>query len=254
MAHSSIEWTEATWNPTTGCTKASAGCKNCYAITMSRRLQAMERAQGITDGKYRNGFKLTLHEDEIERPLAWKKPLVIFVNSMSDLFHEKVPLEFIERVFDTMNRAHWHTFQVLTKRPQLVARYDPFLQWAPNIWMGTSVEDAAVRWRVRDLALCSARVKFLSCEPLIGPLGALPLKGKIDWVIAGGESGHGARPMRAEWLRALRDQCVAKDVPFFFKQTGSVLAKFWNCRDAKGTIPEDWPRDLRLRQMPGSVK
>jgi protein gp37 len=185
---------------------------------MSRRLQAM----GME--KYHNGFHLTWHEEELDRPYGWIKPKVIFVNSMSDLFHERLPLDFIEKVFDTMNGASWHTYQVLTKRPQLTARYDPFLKWAPNIWMGTSVENEDVLWRVDMLRECHAATKFLSIEPLIGPLKKLKLKG-IDWVIVGGESGHGARPMDPDWVREIRDQCIAQKVAFFFKQWGGVNKK-----------------------------
>ncbi|MEZ5339391.1 MAG: phage Gp37/Gp68 family protein [bacterium] len=218
MAQSSIEWTEVTWNPVTGCTKASPGCRNCYAVTMSRRLRAM----GVE--KYRNGFHLTAHPEELDRPFEWIKPRVIFVNSMSDLFHERLPLDFIELVFKTMNEADWHTYQVLTKRPELVARYDPFLKWNDNIWMGTSVEDDNVKWRIRMLQKCSAATKFLSCEPLIGPLRRMPLAG-IDWVIVGGESGPRARPMKEEWVLDIRDQCRKAGVPFFFKQWGGVNKK-----------------------------
>ena len=224
MAKSAIEWTGSTWNPVTGCTKASPGCKNCYAVTMTRRLRAMEFAKGDFNGKYSKGFKLTMHPEELDRPYGWLKPKVIFVNSMSDLFHERLPLGFIEDVFKTMNGAHWHTYQILTKRPHLTAQYDPFLKWAPHIWMGTSVENGDYRYRIDHLRQCGAHVKFLSLEPLIGEMGRLDLKG-IDWVIVGGESGPRARPMREEWVLDIRDQCLRQGVRFFFKQWGGVNKK-----------------------------
>lgn len=209
-----IEWTEATWNPTTGCTKVSEGCKNCYAEKMAKRLQAM----GMK--RYQNGFQLTLHWDLIDLPLRWKKPRKIFVNSMSDLFHPEVPDDFIQKVFETMNRASHHIFQVLTKRPERVAALAHRLNWTSNIWMGTSVENMRVIERVDHLRKIPARVRFLSCEPLLGPL-KLNLDG-IHWVIVGGESGPGARPMDEQWVREIRDQCVKENVAFFFKQWGGV--------------------------------
>ncbi len=217
-AGSAIEWTEATWNPVTGCTKISHGCKHCYAERMSRRLQRM----GVD--KYANGFSVTVHESVLEAPLGWRRPQLVFVNSMSDLFHQSVPTAFIEAVFTVMNRASWHTFQVLTKRPSRVVQLDRRLRWAPNIWLGTSIE--AQRWagRLDPLKETGAAVKFLSLEPLLGPLPDLPLDG-IDWVIAGGESGPGARPMNAAWVRSIRDNCVSNEVPFFFKQWGGVFKK-----------------------------
>lgn len=220
MAQSSIEWTDSSWNPVTGCTKASPGCKNCYAITMTRRLRAMGQP------KYRNGFKLTAHPHELDTPKGWRKPRMIFVNSMSDLFHERLPLDFIVQVFDTMNHpdANHHTYQLLTKRPELVAKYDPFLHWAPQIWMGTSVENSDYKYRIGHLRQCSAQTKFLSLEPLIGPMGGLDLTG-IDWVIVGGESGPRARPMDEAWVLEIRDQCVEQGVRFFFKQWGGVRKK-----------------------------
>lgn len=186
---STIEWTQATWNPVTGCTKIGAGCKNCYAERMSARLKAMGKTQ------YRNGFKLTLQPDSVELPLRWKRPRVIFVNSMSDLFHKDVPLDFVQRVFDVMNRCPQHTFQVLTKRPEIAASFAEQLTWSPNIWMGTSVENALVLHRVASLQVIPAKIRFLSVEPLIGPLPRLQLT-NINWVIVGGESGPGARPMK----------------------------------------------------------
>ena len=215
---SKIEWTETTWNPVTGCTKISHGCKHCYAERMSKRLQAM----GMT--KYRNGFSVTLHESVLHEPLRWKKPRLVFVNSMSDLFHRAVPTEFIQSVFDVMNQASQHTFQVLTKRPGRVSRLNRKLDWTDNIWMGVSVESE--RWldRAELLTTTDARTKFLSLEPLLGPLPSLDLNG-IDWVIVGGESGPGARPMEPEWVREIRDNCAHNKIPFFFKQWGGVFKK-----------------------------
>lgn len=217
-AHSAIEWTQSTWNPVTGCAKISPGCKHCYAERMSKRLQAMGQLN------YTNGFELTLHEHMLDRPLRWKKPQVIFVNSMSDLFHEDVPLEFILRVFDTMHRACWHQFQVLTKRSDRLFELSPEIEWPPNVWMGVSVENEDYTFRIDHLRETGACVKFLSLEPLLGPLLNLNLGG-IDWAIVGGESGPGARPMAEEWVIDIRDQCLAADVPFFFKQWGGPRKK-----------------------------
>ncbi|MBA2613388.1 MAG: phage Gp37/Gp68 family protein [Bacteroidetes bacterium] len=213
MAGSSIEWTEMTWNPTTGCTKISAGCKFCYAEVMSKRLHAM----GVE--KYKDIFKLRIHPGELNTPYRWKKPRIVFVNSMSDMFHKDVPLEFIQKVFKVMNDNPQHTFQVLTKRADLVAKYDKKLTWTKNIWMGTSVEDERVIKRIDYLRKTSAKVKFLSLEPLIGDLPSLNLK-KIDWVIVGGESGHKARPIKKEWIIEIKKKCDKAKVPFFFKQWG----------------------------------
>lgn len=219
MAHGSgIEWTESTWNPVTGCSKISPGCKHCYAKRMAERLQAMGQAN------YANGFALTLQPHMLELPLRWKKPQTIFVNSMSDLFHRDVPTEFILKVFDVMRRAHWHRFQVLTKRPGRLLDLDVRLEWSPNVWMGVSVESDKYRTRIDDLRATRAKVKFLSLEPLLGPLNELDLSG-IDWAIVGGESGPGARPVDATWVRDLRDQCVRSGVPFFFKQWGGTNKK-----------------------------
>lgn len=215
---SSIEWTESTWNPVTGCTKISPGCKHCYAKRMAERLQAMGQRN------YANGFALTLQPHALELPLGWKKPQTIFVNSMSDLFHQDVPLPYIRRVFAVMARAHWHRFQVLTKRAGRLARLADGLDWAPNIWMGVSVESQKYRGRIDQLRGIGARVRFLSLEPLLGPLPGLDLGG-IDWVIVGGESGPRARPMSPEWVADLRDQCLRAGVPFFFKQWGGTNKK-----------------------------
>jgi protein gp37 len=212
---SNIEWTEMTWNPVTGCTKVSQGCKHCYAERMAKRLTAMG------SGRYRNGFKVTLHPDLLDVPRTWRQPRVVFVNSMSDLFHEDIPLDYIQRVFATMRDCPQHTFQVLTKRSDRLAELASHLPWPKNVWMGVSVEDARVISRIRDLSSTPAAVRFLSLEPLIGPLHELPLSG-IHWVIVGGESGPRARPMRKEWVDSIHRQCRDARVPFFFKQWGGV--------------------------------
>ncbi len=220
MANSSIEWTEMTWNPATGCNKISAGCKFCYAEIFAKRLQAM----GLH--KYRNGFDLTLHPDVLDEPFKHKKSKVFFVNSMSDLFHKDVPLDFIKKVFDVMNRNPHHVFQVLTKRAELLTCYDAagWLHWSHNIWMGVSVENEKVMNRIDLLKQTGARVKFISCEPLIGPLPDLDLQG-IDWVIVGGESGRKPRPMKPEWVTEIREKCKHSNTPFFFKQWGGTNKK-----------------------------
>jgi protein gp37 len=215
---SKIEWTDVTWNCVTGCTKISLSCKNCYAEKMTRRLAAMGQA------KYANGFKVTTHVDIIEQPLEWKTPRRIFVNSMSDTFHNDVPEDFIFSLFDTMNRADWHQFQVLTKRSERFLKMNPYLDWSENIWMGVTIENADYIQRIDHLRATSAHIKFLSLEPLLGPIPNLNLDG-IDWVIVGGESGAGARPMPEEWVLDIRDQCIDKGVPFFFKQWGGVNKK-----------------------------
>ena len=213
-----IEWTEVTWNPVTGCTKVSHGCKNCYAERMSRRLHAM----GVN--KYRNAFSVTIHESVLEDPIKWSKPRLVFVNSMSDLFHESVPDWFIEAVFDVMNQASQHTFQVLTKRPARVNQMNGKICWSPNIWFGVSIESERWMERLGLLKELSAHTKFLSLEPLLGPLPSLELQG-VDWVIVGGESGPRARPIKVEWVREIRDNCIENNVPFFFKQWGGVFKK-----------------------------
>jgi len=210
-----IEWTEATWNPVTGCTKVSAGCTHCYAERMAHRLQAM----GVRH--YRNGFRVTIHEDALEAPLAWKKPRVVFVNSMSDLFHEEIPVGFVRQTFEVMSEARQHVFQVLTKRSDRVRDLAPLLPWSDNVWMGVTVERADYLARIEVLKSTPAAIKFLSLEPLLGPLHSLDLRG-IGWVIVGGESGPGARPVKKEWVLEIRDQCVVAGVPFFFKQWGGV--------------------------------
>ncbi len=215
---SDIEWTEATWNPVTGCTKVSPGCKHCYAERMARRLRAMGQPN------YRNGFALTLQPQLLDAPLRWRRPRTIFVNSMSDLFHESVPEDYIAAIFAVMRRAHWHRFQVLTKRSERLVELSPGLDWAPNVWMGVSVESARYRHRIDHLRRTGARIKFLSLEPLLGPLPRLDLAG-IDWAIVGGESGPGARPMAHAWVADLRNQLRRARVPFFFKQWGGTNKK-----------------------------
>jgi protein gp37 len=211
----SIEWTESTWNPVTGCTKISLGCRHCYAERMARRLKAMGQR------RYRRGFNLTLHPDALQAPLSWRGPQMIFVNSMSDLFHRDVPTAFIQDVFEVMRQASRHTFQVLTKRAARLASLAERLPWPDNVWVGVTVEASDYMQRIDSLRQVPAAVRFLSLEPLLGPIESLPLDG-IDWIIVGGESGPRSRPMQAEWALAIRDQCLAAHVPFFFKQWGGV--------------------------------
>lgn len=243
MASSSIEWTEATWNPVTGCSKVSPGCAHCYAERMAHRLQAMGQPN------YADGFKLTVQPHMLDYPLHWKRPRRIFVNSMSDLFHEDVKDEYILRVFDVMRRAHWHQFQVLTKRAERLAEINPLIEWPENVWMGVSVENQRFCSRIASLRTCGAAVKFLSVEPLLGPVGEMNVEG-IDWVIVGGESGPGARPMKPEWVKQCQLSCTRSGVSFFFKQAGTVLARQWKCSDIKGTIPSEWPIEFRVREYP----
>ena len=235
---SKIEWTETTWNPVSGCSKISSGCLNCYAERMAHRLKAMGNPN------YRNGFDVTLHPHLVEAPLSWRSSRLVFVNSMSDLFHEDIPIDFIREVFSTMERAHWHTFQILTKRSERLRELASGLQWPSNVWMGVSVEDDEVRHRLDDLRQVNAAVRFLSLEPLIGPLSDLDLQG-IHWVIVGGESGPGARPMEPEWVLDLRDQCRAVTVPFFFKQWGGVVKKR-NGRQLEGKTWDQLPRQRAI--------
>jgi protein gp37 len=216
--NSHIEWTDATWNPVTGCTKISPGCKNCYAERLAKRLKAMGQAN------YRNGFRLTLQPQMLDLPLHWKTSKRIFVNSMSDLFHENVPTSYIKNVFEVMHRAHWHQYQILTKRSERARELTSVLKWAPQIWMGVSVETEEFTYRIDDLRKIGAHVKFLSLEPLLGPLRKLNLR-DIDWVIVGGESGPNARPVDPAWVTDLRDQCLKARVPFFFKQWGGFQKK-----------------------------
>lgn len=220
MSKSKIEWTESTWNPITGCTKISSGCKHCYAEVMARRLQAMGQE------KYRNGFKLTLHEEVLNEPYNWKKPKMIFVNSMSDLFHKDVPVEYILKIFKVIKDNPHHVFQVLTKRDDVLRYYDSegWLEWPHNLWMGVTVENNDVIHRIDNLRLIGARVKFLSCEPLLSSLPELNLQ-CIDWVIVGGESGRTPRPINEEWVIDIKEQCINAGVAFYFKQWGGKNKK-----------------------------
>jgi protein gp37 len=236
---SKIEWTDSTWNPVTGCSKVSAGCKHCYAERLAHRLQAMGNP------RYQNGFTVTLHSDLLWLPLKWKSPRMIFVNSMSDLFHEAVPEVFIQQVFEVMRRARYHTFQILTKRSTRLAEIAPRLIWPRNVWQGVSVESADRLERVYNLQAVAAAVRFLSLEPLLGPIPALPLAG-ISWVIVGGESGPHARPLTPAWVRSVREQCLSQRVPFFFKQWGGFFPK------AKGRLLDG--REWNEIPTPPSVK
>lgn len=218
MASSKIEWTEATWNPSTGCSKISSGCNNCYAETMTRRLKAM----GLE--KYKNGFDLTCHSEELLLPFTWKKPRIVFVNSMSDLFHENMPFEFISAVFNVMNNCPQHTFQVLTKRASILEKYAQLLNWTPNIWMGVTVENNNVISRIDSLRKTPAYIKFLSVEPMLSYMPKLNLF-EIDWVIVGGESGPKSRPIKEEWVLDIKKQCEYSSIPFFFKQWGGKNKK-----------------------------
>ena len=235
---SSIEWTESTWNPLTGCTKLSLGCKNCYAERLSLRLEKMGNRN------YSNGFNVTMHEHVLDLPLRWNKPQTIFVNSMSDLFHEDVPDSFIFRVFDVMRQANWHLFQVLTKRSERLLHLDRQLQWMPHIWMGVSVENNDYKFRIDHLRNTGAKTKFLSLEPLLGPMPDLNL-GEIDWVIVGGESGPRARVMQEDWVTNVRDQCLRANVSFFFKQWGGFHRKK-NGRSLKGRTWDEMPIHTNL--------
>lgn len=252
MATSSIEWTELTWNPVTGCTKISPGCKFCYAEVMSRRLKAM----GVE--KYENGFKIRTHADSLNIPFTWKKPKLVFVNSMSDLFHPEVPVDFIKSVFAVMNQTPKHIYQVLTKRSERLLELSSELNWTPNIWMGVSVENEKYTYRIDELSQIPAKTKFLSIEPLIGPVKTINLK-KIDWVIVGGESGHKARPLKKEWIDFIKLKCRAYNVAFFFKQWGKP--KF-NINPFDPTIESGHPQHAKggceldgkiYREMPQKV-
>lgn len=231
--NTNIEWTEVTWNPVTGCSKVSQGCKNCYAERMAKRLKAMKSQ------RYVNGFEVTLHYDLIELPYKWKKPRKIFVNSMSDLFHENIPIDFIQKIFYTMNNTPHHTYQILTKRTKRLKEISSSLSWTPNIWMGVSVENEETMYRIEDLKQCEAKVKFLSCEPLLGPLNNMNLL-EINWVIVGGESGPKSRPILEEWVWNIKLQCEEQKVPFFFKQWGGIQ-KHKNGRELRGKIYDEYP-------------
>ncbi|MFO7789750.1 MAG: phage Gp37/Gp68 family protein [Bacteroidales bacterium] len=230
-----IEWTESTWNPITGCTKISAGCKHCYAAVMARRLKAMGQK------KYKNGFRLTIHPEALNEPYRWKKPRMVFVNSMSDLFHEDVPRNFVLKIFDVMRDNPQHVFQVLTKRSDVLRYYDAegWLNWPHNLWMGVTVENKDVTNRIDNLRQTGARVKFLSCEPLLTAIPGMNLS-QIDWVIVGGESGRNPRPMKEAWVMDIKDQCRKKDVPFYFKQWGGTNKKKTG-RLLKGKLYEEMP-------------
>lgn len=238
MANSKIEWTESTWNPVTGCTKISAGCLNCYAERMAKRLQAMGQAN------YVNGFEVTMHPHVLKHPLKWKKSQVIFVNSMSDLFHEDVPLEFIQKIFGVMTRASWHTFQILTKRSKRLEELAPLLSWPQNVWMGVTVEDADCVCRIDHLRTIPAAVRFLSMEPLLSAVNDMNLD-SIDWVIVGGESGPGARPIQKQWVSGIREQCRKAKLPFFFKQWGGVNKKKAG-REFDGRIYDEMPERITI--------
>ncbi|MDC4224078.1 MAG: phage Gp37/Gp68 family protein [Candidatus Manganitrophus sp.] len=239
---SHIEWTDTTWNPVTGCSKVSQGCKNCYAERLAHRLQAM----GLH--RYRNGFNVTLHEQAIDEPFTWKKPRKVFVNSMSDLFHEEIPLEYIQRVFAVMATVPRHTFQILTKRSGRLREVAAKLPWPSNVWMGVSVESSDMLFRVTDLETVPAAVRFLSCEPLLGPLPQIPLM-HIHWVIVGGESGPGARPMEPSWVYEILRQCRAANVPFFFKQWGGVR-KSRTGRVLNGRTYDEYPDKANALLVP----
>jgi protein gp37 len=228
-----IEWTESTWNPVTGCTKISPGCKHCYAERMAIRLRAMGQPN------YSNGFNLTLHEHVLEAPLQWKKPQMIFVNSMSDLFHEDVPEWFILKTIDVMRRAYWHQFQVLTKRADRLAELDSIIDWPDNVWMGVSIENSDYLFRANCLRATAAKLKFLSIEPLLGPIPEINLD-NLDWAIVGGESGPKARPMDEKWVIDIRNQCLKANVPFFFKQWGGKNKKKAG-RLLEGRVWSQWP-------------
>ena len=237
-----IEWTETTWNPTTGCDRVSPGCDNCYALTLAKRLQAMGQPKYQNNGDPRTsgpGFGLTLHPDTLDAPYRWKAPKLIFVNSMSDLFHPKVPLDFIRQVFQVMTDTPRHTYQILTKRSQRLATLAPELDWPDNVWMGVSVENHRYAFRVDHLRTVPATIRFISAEPLLGPLPDLDLSG-IHWVIVGGESGHRSRPMKESWALDLRDQCATANVAFFFKQWGGPTPKSGG-RQLEGAFHDESP-------------
>lgn len=232
-----IEWTEVTWNPTTGCDRISPGCDNCYALTLARRLKAMGSQKYQNDGDPRTsgpGFGITIHPDALQQPYSWRSPRVVFVNSMSDLFHARVPLAFVRQVFEVITETPQHTYQILTKRSSRLRKVANQLVWPDNLWIGVSVESDETLYRVDDLRTVPAAVRFLSCEPLIGPLERLDLDG-IGWVIAGGESGPNHRPLDSQWVTNIRDKCVSAGVPFFFKQWG-------------GRTPKQGGRELEGRQ------
>ena len=239
---STIEWTESTWNPVTGCTKISAGCLNCYAERMAKRLRAMGQQ------RYRNGFKVTLQTEALEEPYKWKKPRIVFVNSMSDLFHEEIPLEFMQDVFKVMNKNIRHTFQILTKRSERLRELAPLLEWSQNIWIGVTIENNDYVYRVDDLRTVGASIKFISLEPLLGPVPDLEFDG-IDWIIVGGESGPGARPMEEKWVLDIKKKCENEhNIPFFFKQWGGVNRKKTG-RTLQGKTWDNYPKVVREKLL-----
>ena len=243
-----IEWTEKTWNPSAGCTKISSGCKNCYAERLAKRLQAMGQRH------YLNGFNLELHHDSLEIPFNWKQPAVVFVNSMSDLFHEKVPLTFISKVFDVMSQSPQHIFQVLTKRSERLAKISGKLSWSPNIWMGVSVENGDYIYRIEDLKKTKAKIKFVSMEPLLGQMPKINLSG-IDWVIVGGESGNDNghyqyRPCQLAWIEKIVNDCKQNNIPVFVKQLGTYLANKFEFKDRHGGNINEFPANLQVREFP----
>lgn len=246
MAKSKIEWTEMSWNPTTGCNKVSSGCKFCYAEVFALRLQ------GTGNKKYKDGFKFTLQEESLNIPYTWRNPKKVFVNSMSDLFHEQMSLEYLQRIFKVMNNCPRHIFQVLTKRSERLLELSSVLNWTPNIWMGVSVENEDYKFRIDDLREIPVKIKFLSLEPLLGPLKKLNLK-KIDWVIVGGESGTNAREMRKEWVLDIKEQCQSKGVAFFFKQWGGMNKKL-NGRKLNGKIYNGMPEKVTEIELFQSLK
>jgi len=231
--NSLIEWTEATWNPVTGCSKISLGCKFCYAERFAKRLQQMGNK------RYKSGFKITLHHDLIEQPKRWQKPSIVFVNSMSDLFHKQIPTDFILSIFETMNNCYWHQFQILTKRSQRLTEIASLVKWTPNIWAGVTVESQAYTSRIVDLQKIPAKIKFISFEPLLGPIKEISLN-SIQWVIAGGESGPNARSMKPEWVEEILEKCEKNNIPFFFKQWGGIQ-KWKNGRKFNGKIYDNMP-------------
>ncbi|MFI6407860.1 DUF5131 family protein [Streptomyces sp. NPDC050548] len=244
---STIEWTEATWNPTTGCDRISKGCDNCYALVLAKRLKAMGSPKYQNDGDPRTsgpGFGLTIHNQALGIPYTWKAPRTVFVNSMSDLFHARVPVSYVKDIFDVMRDTPQHTYQILTKRSRRMRKLGDQLDWPSNVWMGVTVESAEFNWRIKDLRETPANIRFLSCEPLLGPLGAIDLEG-IGWVIAGGESGKGHRPIDERWITELRDQCIDTQVPFFFKQWGGVKPKSGG-RILQGRTWDEYP-DVKPR-------
>jgi protein gp37 len=248
---SAIEWTETTWNPSTGCDRISDGCDNCYALTLAKRLKAMGSAKYQIDGDPRTsgpGFGVAVHEDVLTQPYRWRNPRVVFVNSMSDLFHAKVPLSFVRRVFQTIADTPQHTYQVLTKRSARLRKVAGQLDWPPNLWMGVSVENPGALPRVEDLRQVPAAVRFLSCEPLLARLAGLDLAG-IDWVIAGGESGPRVRPVDIDWVRDIRDRCQDAAVPFFFKQWGGRTPKAGG-RDLDGRVWSEMPHPMATAAVP----